>query len=377
MIATLWSVPHGPWPGQIGPDPHGFRSAVEILQTMHRRMSSGDASEDDRTRYRIACATLERGARSLGTEVARVHAEDLLAWLQGEATPSVLPPEDVAPFADGLARTLAGSGALAGAVRSALVSITDARAGLVITLRPDAGDDTVVRAPFRPDRPTRSRSVLPDRALADVVATLPRTADVVFADDRRRLRNAQVLRDQICAAIVTGQVLSIGSQAKHEVLTEVLRELHHPSAPSGAVRLMFAVEGSEATPFPFGGLPGRSPRSGTCLTLGLMSMRHTELDTDVSGYWFRNRLVSVPGRSQAETEAYCYRDTLARLRRMTDSGLTELHVRHTGFEPAVIGFYRAAAEIIRDSPLTVRPSYLIRRQVINGTPWPSVECVPL
>ena len=73
MIATLWSVPHGPWPGQMGPDPHGFRSAVEILQTMHRRMSSGDASEDDRRRYRIACATLERGARSLGTEVARVQ----------------------------------------------------------------------------------------------------------------------------------------------------------------------------------------------------------------------------------------------------------------------------------------------------------------
>jgi hypothetical protein len=219
--------------------------------------------------------------------------------------------------------------------------------------------------------------VLPDQALADAVAALPRTADLVFADDRRRLRNAQVLRDQIRVAIATGQVLSVGAQAKHEVLTEVLRELHHPSAPSGAIRLMFAVEGSEAAPFPFGGLPSRADQSsqpdrpGTRLTLGLMSMRHTEIDADVSGYWFRNRLVSVPGRSQAETEAYCYRDTLTRLRRMADGGVTELHVRHTGFEPAVIGFYRAAAEIIRDTTLTVRPSYLIGRGIVEGTPWPA------
>lgn len=376
MIATLWSVPHGPWPGQDGPDSHGFRSAVEILQTMERRISNGDASEDDRRRYRIACATLERGARIRGIEVARVDVEDLVAWLQGEATSSVLPPDAVASFADSLARTLAGSGTFAEALLTALTSITNARAGLVITLRPGAGDTAVVRATFRPDRPAHARSVLPDQALADAVATLPHTADVVFADDRARLRSAQILRDQIRAAIATGQVLPVGSQAKHEVLTEVLRELHHPSAPSGAIRLMFAVEGSEATPFPFGGLPSQPAPSGTRLTLGLMSMRHTEVDADVSGYWFRNRLVSVPGRSQAETEAYCYRDTLNRLRQMVGSGLTELRVRHTGFEPAVIGFYRAATEIIRDSPLTVRPSYLIRRQIVDGTAWPATEGVP-
>jgi len=376
MIATLWSVPHGPWPGQEGSDAHGFRSAVEILQTMERRISNGDASEDDRRRYRIACATLERGARIQGVEVARVDAEDLLAWRQGEATSSVLPPDAVASFTDSLARTLAGSGKFADTLLAVLTSITNARAGLVITLRPYAGDTAVVRANVRPDRPAHSRSVLPDQALADEIAALPHTADVVFVGDRKRLRSSQILRDQIRVAIATGQVLPIGSQAKHEVLTEVLRELHHPSAPSGAIRLMFAMEGSEARSLSFGSLPSRPARDGTCLTLGLVSMRHTDFDADVSGYWFRNRLVSVPGRSQAETETYCYRDTLSRLRQMVGSGLTELRVRHTGFEPAVIGFYRAVAEIVRDSPLTVRPSYLIQRHVVDGTPWPENEGIP-
>lgn len=372
MIATLWVVPHGPWPGQDGSDTWGFRSAVDILTVIERRLASGEAGADDRTRYRIACGTVERGAREAGTAAAHVDAGDLLAWLDSAPVRTVYTPAQVGPFALRAAEALAGSGELARAVAYAVGRAGRERAGLVVTLEPFTSQQ-VVRAGTRPDRPVLARTIVPDPDLAARLATLPRTADAVFADDHHRLRSAETLREQIRAAVRNGEPLPIGSQARHEVLTEVLRELHHPDAPAGAIRVMYATEASEGAPFPFGPLPAAPAQAGEQVALGLMSIRHTELDADVSGYWFRNRLVSVPGRSQAESEAYCHRDSVARLHRLADDGITDLHLTHTGYEPAALGFYRAVAEVVPVRPLRVHPRYLIRGAVRNGTPWPETR----
>lgn len=373
MIATLWAVQFGPWPGQDGPDLEGFCSAVEILAVIARRIESGHAGADDRTRYRIASATIERGARKLGRPEGRFDATDLLAWLQGTATPTVFPPHQVATFGKSTAIALAGAGDFAIEMQRVINTVMFIQAGLIITLDPYV-DPTVkvFRATTRPDRPSVARSVLPDPALADVVAALPHTADIVFAEDRYRLGDANTLRRQIYSAIRTGEPLAVGSQAKHDVLTEVFRELHHPNAPTGRFRMMWATEATETTPYPFGPLPPDPGTAGNSLHVGLMSMRHTEIDSEVSGYWFRNRLVSVPGRSHAESEAYCHRDSLVRLHRLADSGVTDLFVRHTGFEPAALGFYRAVAEVVAARTLRIHPSYLASRgKVVAGTSWPS------
>jgi len=377
MIATFWVVERGPWPGQDGADVDGVQSAADIIAVIERRLFSGEAAAEDRTRYRIACATIERAARKIGTPVAHVDATDLLAWFEGQPLRTVHTPTEVAEFAQTSAAALHGSGGFGKAVAAATRKALAAQAGLVITVEPSyLGSADVVRSDTRPPRPVASRVVEANPELAELLDGVERSADDVFASDRWRLRSTQRLREQIRLAVATGEPLPIGMQAKHEVLTEAFRELHHPGAPSGMIRLLYAAHGAESPPFRFGPLPARPYRGTKVLSVGLMSIRHTEADAEVSGYWFRNRLVSVPGRSQAEDEAYCYRDSVPRLHRLADEGVTDLVVRHTGYEPAAIGFYRAVAEVIRERDLRVQPQYLIgARGVVAGTPWPRVADV--
>ena len=210
-------------------------------------------------------------------------------------------PTQVAQFAQASRDALHGSGAFGEAVAAATREALAAHAGLVITVGPSyVGPANVVRAETRPPRPVGSRAVEADPELAKLLAGVERSADEVFASDTWRLRSTQRLREQIWRAVATGEPLPIGMQARHEVLTEAFRELHHPGGPSGAVRLLYAAHGAESSPLPFGPLPTRPYLGSKILSVGLMSMRHTEADAEVAGYWFRNRLVSVPGRSQAE-----------------------------------------------------------------------------
>ncbi|MGH1554107.1 hypothetical protein ACRAWF_25725 [Streptomyces sp. L7] len=70
--------------------------------------------------------------------------------------------------------------------------------------------------------------------------------------------------------------------------------------------------------------------------------------------------------------AYCHRDSIPRLHRLAASGVSDLLMHHTGFEPAVIGFYRAVAEVTATTELRVRPFYLAGRGTLSGTPWPAL-----
>jgi hypothetical protein len=94
-----------------------------------------------------------------------------------------------------------------------------------------------------------------------------------------------------------------------------------------------------------------------------------DLDTDTAGYWFRNRLVSVSDRTMADTENFCYRQTLSRLPELTELGVTRLEIVHTGYEPASIGFYRAVADYVHKVPLTVAPYYYLDKKYVSGAEW--------
>jgi hypothetical protein len=111
------------------------------------------------------------------------------------------------------------------------------------------------------------------------------------------------------------------------------------------------VDGSEATPFPVFGLmaihnDGARPAIAP-LRVALMSMRHLELDPEIDFCWFRNRDVSRT-RTLAETDRFCFDTTLSQLHDSLALGDLEIHLYHTGFEPAVLGFYRGVVQVLRE-----------------------------
>ncbi|MDQ1052051.1 hypothetical protein [Streptomyces sp. V4I2] len=361
MIAVLHAVAEGPWPGDPAPDVDGFRDAVEVLLAMRRRVDAETASNDDLRRYRLASAAVERIARKRPLRCLAVDADALAGILDAPWT--VYTPEELPDQLRAWQPRLSSGAAVAGFVRDA----AGRGDGLVISIQPMASDPTEVMltAP-ESGRVTPHRHLQPD--VADAIARRHEELPPMYADDKRRHQQADALCRQIIDGLRHGRAVPIGMAASHDVITEVLRDLQGPSTPSGSVRLV-QVDGSESAPFPLG-LPLRPPGSGTqTLHLGLMSVRHMELDACVSGYWFRNRRVSVADRTLAETEEFCYRDTLARLPELIDCGIDVLEVVHTGFEPAVIGFYRAVAAYVQTHPLAVIPRYARPTGYVHGVTW--------
>jgi hypothetical protein len=138
------------------------------------------------------------------------------------------------------------------------------------------------------------------------------------------------------------------SSQPHEVTTDVLGHWVRRPPPEGAkapisLRVVYA-DGSEAAPFPVCRLSGRIPQAGgRVLRIALMSMRHLDLDRVVDMAWYRNREVSKP-RTLADSDAFCFAYSLAELKKLSAlGGAVTIHMYHTGFEPACLGFYRAVA----------------------------------
>lgn len=189
-----------------------------------------------------------------------------------------------------------------------------------------------------------------------------------FGIKGRKQHLANILRKQIREALQSGEAVTFGNQAPHDVITQVLHEfVFVPSEMT--VRPIFLrvayTDGSEATPFPLFCLPqldSNTLPSENLLRVALMSMRHLELDPEIDFCWFRNREVSRT-RTLAETDQFCFDTTLEQLKDSLQSGDLTIQIFHTGFEPAVIGFYRGVVKILLDmqkqtsSHLNVIPYY--------------------
>jgi hypothetical protein len=379
MIAVITAVSGDAWPGAGRPDPHGLRDAIEIMQAMRRRIDADDATSDDQRRYRIASGTAERLARALadrnGWPSIAVDAGVLRAAL-GASGVVWSPDEAEAVTRDWQRRFTAANER---AFTDFLSEARKKRAGLVISIQPVATGAVIELSESTETNTERSEcgAGRPD-LIADAVEALHQRSQVPFTDEQgkaaeRRQRQAQALRGQVVDALRRGDVVPIGMAAPHDVIVEVLRELQDPHLPAGRLRIVH-VDSSEGAAFPVGARPHRSPAVADrrSARLGLMSVRHMVADASVAGYWFRNRLVSVSDRTLAETEAFCYRDTLARLPDLIAGGINHIEMLHNGFEPAAIGFYRAvlAYNNQRDwhEQLLVTPRYLHGGEV-TGTPW--------
>lgn len=169
---------------------------------------------------------------------------------------------------------------------------------------------------------------------------------------KRKLELANELRKQILDGLRNDEPVNLGSTAPHDVITEVLNEFVFVSDPTelkpANLRVMY-VDGSEATPFPvFCLLRTQTQDSNFRLRVALMSMRHLEMDPDIDYCWFRNREVSRT-RTLAETDQFCFETTISQLDEILDSSSIELNIYHTGFEPAVVGFYRGLVHKLRQS----------------------------
>lgn len=183
-----------------------------------------------------------------------------------------------------------------------------------------------------------------------------------FGQKGRKQALAQILRGQIQEALQRGEPVTFGNQAPHDVITEVLHEfvfVAQPAAQPVMLRVAYS-DGSEAAPFPLFCLPrikSERDQEVPALRVALMSMRHMEMDPEIDFCWFRNREVSRT-RTLAETDDFCFDVTLNQLRDSLQLGPLALHVYHTGFEPAVIGFYRAVVcKLLELTRLSVSPFY--------------------
>jgi hypothetical protein len=190
----------------------------------------------------------------------------------------------------------------------------------------------------------------------------------------------QELIRHIGGQIGQNQPATFGSTANHVQITEALRRMSYQvgaTVQPVSLRVMY-VDGSEANPFPLFSLsqPCDHAQIATPLKVALMSIRHMELDTEIDYCWFRNRDVSR-SRTLAETDAYCYRVSREQLQDALRDGDVILHLYHTGFEPAVIGFYRAVVDTLHQlrreqsaKKIHITPIYFRKNQAfVEGMPW--------
>lgn len=214
-----------------------------------------------------------------------------------------------------------------------------------------------------PDRNKKESDTI--EILDDLVLDLDKEP---FGSDGKKAFLYSVLISQIKSALERNEPVSFGNRMPHDVITEALHQVVFVSQNKTLTPRFLRVaytDGSESEPFPVLCLheqPKQTDLNRRILRSALMSMRHFELDALIDFCWFRNRDVSKT-RTLAETDSYCYKVTTQQLKESLDGGSLFLEMYHTGFEPAVLGFYRGVVWTLLDrtnrkeSVLQVTPMY--------------------
>lgn len=157
------------------------------------------------------------------------------------------------------------------------------------------------------------------------------------------MRAARELFHHQLQCAVSGTAPIVPTSVRNRVLTEELRIFvsQMDGVPPVDARVVYD-DGSEAEPFPLRSLvlPDAVPTHNRIIRVALLSFRHPEMDTHVQACWLRNRDISVV-RSTAETDSVVTRRTISQLKELARSGPFTIELFQTGFEPAIVGFYRA------------------------------------
>jgi hypothetical protein len=165
------------------------------------------------------------------------------------------------------------------------------------------------------------------------------------------------------------------SGVQNEVLTRGLRDYVHTDNEAGPIYVPVAYrDGSPAEPFPLRSLSLTTEidSSWRILRFALMSIRHVEMDAEVTGAWLRNMLISRH-RPAGLTDQVAYEASVRQLNRIADDEPSVIHMYQTGFQAAVVGFYRAVVEHLMMRPGTVAVVPQFYRGKNNpfqpGEPW--------
>lgn len=146
------------------------------------------------------------------------------------------------------------------------------------------------------------------------------------------------------------------SDVSNTVLTEALRRAVQAEPGRAPVELPVVYrDGSNGPKFPLRQLKMSDvspPSTWRTLRFTLMSIRHVEMDALVDGAWFRNSKISRP-RPAGLTDELAFEISIRQLRETCSAVPVVIHMYQTGFEPAVIGFYRAVVVFLMAKPGTV------------------------
>lgn len=160
----------------------------------------------------------------------------------------------------------------------------------------------------------------------------------------------------------------------NSVLTETLRReaALQPGKPRVDLPVRY-VDGSTGPSFPLRATPliDQEPEGWRELAFTLLSIRHVEMDEIVHGAWFRNARISAR-RPLGMTDEVAYLTSRRQFMLLNPEHPTLIHLYQTGFEPAVVGFYRALLHHLAEHPhsVAVAPHYYRSTGSFSkGTPW--------
>lgn len=165
------------------------------------------------------------------------------------------------------------------------------------------------------------------------------------------------------------------SDVPDAVLAQGLRDLAatNPACAPTRVRVVYG-DGSEGPLFPRASVEfgDQVEPSWAVLSLAMISMRHPEMDHLVSGAVLRNVEVSR-AVAHGHVDALAYQRAREALESLTGTGPIHVRVYQTGFQPAVMGLYRAVADLLGAGvALAVTPVFFRRRRYEEGRPWATV-----
>lgn len=170
------------------------------------------------------------------------------------------------------------------------------------------------------------------------------------------------------------------SSLRHDVIAEIVHDFVYGRGNPVSVEVIYS-DGSKAMPFPLFVLrPWERKRTAEfnslpVIQVGMMSERHSNdgLDLDIDIYWFRNQEIST-GRTQAEIDGVSYEKSKKMFEILRAEGPCRLAFYQTGFQPAVVGFYRALTEELMQrergkASLEVTPLYFMGGKYKEGKVW--------